>query len=311
MPVLLRLGHGRREKISAMRVLYEPMTYIIVVMIAIMTFSTVVSAQGTQGQFNVVDNQWRPLQYMADRLQELSGDMVITYEDPCLVWDGDISYMSSTSGTRAQPRRRSVILPEELKNEKHGEALANIVLEYYHSQTDGPRYKILKSAWGLHIVPAQVRNRNGQLEEAVPLLDTIVSIPKARRTPSEHIDAVCAAVNALTPSGIRLKAGQGWLNEYFAPHELVKETRYLLTEDVEKVKFEWGTDGKKARDAVIELLDNSSTTLTWRLLCDPNENICVLNMLPITINVTNAESKLGKETLFHDRDNLLRSRGKQ
>src|SRR5579863_9065895 len=114
----------------------------------------------------------RPLAEAADLLQHIYGK-VITYEDPILVWDGDLtpSGRNATGRHGVGPKALSFRMPAETGSEPDVSAVLAKTLAGYHQQTDGPRFQLLTSRFGLHIIPAQVREQDGRMAQAHNPLD--------------------------------------------------------------------------------------------------------------------------------------------
>jgi hypothetical protein len=174
------------------------------------------------------------------------------------------------------------------------------VLNEYHAQTDGPRFKVSVSRWGLHIIPAQLRNAYGQFINTTSILDTKITVPVNMRTPGGHFAAICDAVSFSNPKGITLKPNSQWINHHFSVTPL---PRYLITdEQLEQISFEWGTTDIIAREAIIDFLEHSATTMTWKVLCAPDEGFCVFNLSPVMYDIKNPDGTLkGRKALRDDR----------
>ncbi len=251
---------------------------------------------------NVTLDEIRPLCHAADLLERQSGKPV-TYEETILLWRGDKEAMQTAGGRiNLLPKRRAFSMPVEANLDKTPTVDAGLlskVVNAYHTQTDGPRFKVTSSSWGLHIVPAQVRDADGHFTEAISLLDARITVPLARRTPIEHIHAICAAVTVST--GITLKEFGTYVNALFAPSSAKFHTSDATKEDLERISFDWGTTNMIAREALVNLLQHSSTTLSWRLACEMNEGFCVLNLGAVEVNIV-WNGKLTWTDLDHDRE---------
>jgi hypothetical protein len=251
----------------------------------------------------LISESARPLAEAAVILQGEYGKPV-TYEDPILMWPGDTDQVQYIrGGTGLVPKRRSFSMPAEANPNKSpvlDTELLREVVNAYNTQTDGPRFKVSASHWGLHIIPDQVKNSRGQFVNATSLLDTIITIPRATRTPSAHFDAICKAITAATPTGIELKPNDQWMNQYFSEERRLP--RILNEEQKAQLSFDWGTTDTVAREAVISLLEHSATTMTWKVLCQPDEGFCVFNLQPVLVDVKNPDGTLrGRKALSRDR----------
>jgi hypothetical protein len=69
---------------------------------------------------------------------------------------------------------------------------------------------------------------------------------------------------------------------------------YMIREPVTAAErpymlFEWGASQMSAREALIDLLKNSATTMSWTLACKPdffhgNQQQCMIGFHPLTVN---------------------------
>lgn len=256
----------------------------------------------------VITETARPLEKAADLLERLYGKPV-TYEDPILLWKGDTEPVPYAKGNvRLVPVRQSFSMPVEADPNVTPVLdlpLLNKVIDSYHQRSDGPRFKVASSAWGFHIIPSQVRDENGRFVDERSLLDVPIAIPKAKRTPAEHLHEICASITAST--GIRLDSPAMYMNERFTPSSIKVHYRFrwIAEEDLDKISFEWGAANMTARQAVISLFERSATSLSWRLLCEADGEFCVLNVLPVQVYFTDSDGKRSWKALEHDREEAL------
>lgn len=246
----------------------------------------------------------RPLSEAAKVLEGIYAKPV-TYEDPLWMWDGDIGSSSSAAGVWLHPKDRSLSLPVEFGEQKPPTldlALVKRILDAYHTQTDGPRFRIVSSRWGLHIVPSQARNISGQWMSITPLLDSRINISVESRTPYFHFAAICDAVTK--SAGIEIKTSAPWLDQKFAPNGMIPpRIRTLTDEEKKQISFAWGVNEMIARDALISLIELSATTLTWDLRCsaEPSDRYCRLNLGSIQLPVANPYGLKLRRSLTWDR----------
>jgi hypothetical protein len=209
----------------------------------------------------------------------------VTYEELPLLWKGD---MSQTEMGQIIPKELSFSLPVELSRKANPQIDGNFlkkIIDAYQMQTDGPRFRVSASQSGLHIIPSEIRNSRGIWTRAKPILDSIITIPAASRPPEMHFRLLCDALSK--SSGITIKAAPQWMDQFFAPNGIVPpRTRPLTEKEEEEISTIWGAHGIVAREALLDLISPSATTLTWELLCtrEPgDEPYCVLNLHPIQI----------------------------
>jgi len=269
-----------------------------------LTGSTVLAQAPAAEQVTIT---WmRPLQKAATLLASRYAKP-ITYEDPVWLWRGEATQLGPNPNGKGAlgilPRSLTVpvgLTPAETPVLDAARLAA--VVEAYHAQNmDGPRFRVLESKLGLHIVPTAAHNANGTLVEAGSVLDARIRVPRASRTASEHVAALCQAVSAAARETVEFN--DQWFDEYFAANGYLlprlrtgKERAYML--------FEWGADGVTAREALIDLLGGSSTTMTWTLGClpgsQPSERFCFLSPAPLTVSVT-IRGRSALTALSHDR----------
>jgi hypothetical protein len=213
-----------------------------------------------------------PLVNAADLLERIYATPV-TYESPQPLWEGAVDFYRTRNmpdGTRgAWPRQHSLIMPDGVNPEAVPVltlAIVQKVVDAYNQQNpDQPRFRVLESRLGFHIVPSQVHDVSGKLVPATNPLDTVISVPRASRTAFEHLNAILDAVKAA--SGIPLIYPDRHFNNYYAANSYI--VRNLPPTDAERpyMLFEWGVSDVSARDALISLMDGSSSTMSWRLSC--------------------------------------------
>jgi len=229
-----------------------------------------------------------PISEAADRLRKSYG-MVITYEDPLWEWPGEL--VPALGSSKVAPDTKggwtpdwvSFTLPGAASSTQDLSARLAQVLAAYHQQTGGPRFQILTSKLGLHIIPVQARDRDGRLAPAQNPLDKAVVIPQQERTAYQHLTAMGAALEAAN-DGLKLSIGPlvtdlrgNSFNFMFAP--TLSDNR----------PFVWGTaaSGVTARNALIDLLDRSATTFYWDMKCrgtlTDRYNVCHMYVAPLEL----------------------------
>ena len=102
--------------------------------------------------------------------------------------------------------------------------------------------------------------------------------------------------------------GGKWLDQFFAPNGAVPRygAEILFTaKEKEPYSFQWGASGVPAREALVGLIESSSTTLTWALLCQPSlrpqNRSCTLTLAPIRLTRADDDGKPVKKSLSYDR----------
>jgi hypothetical protein len=256
---------------------------------------TTISAQNAQQD---PDRQKIAPDQLAEILVEEYGTPV-TYEDPLWLWHGG---MRPWGHERFAPIRPAFFLPDELDRVGSGKLDINAVqraLFVLNSQNpNAPHYRVFASKLGLNIVPFESHDTSGNLKAGGSILDARITVPRQSRTATEHLELLCAEVTKAT--GMPLKENGNDFDRNFAANGYVLPSERTGREKAYMV-FEWGATGVSARDALIDLLDRSCTTMTWRLMCGadtpPSDRFCVLNMLPLNIRTESPP----RTTLFFDR----------
>lgn len=204
----------------------------------------------------------------AVRLLEQKTGTAITYEDPEYVHASDMKDVTALvrRDGRSDPR---VIIPAGGRLDfsytlaasgKPQEPTPELVdrLLQEHSSTGGPTFTVQTDSNALHIIPAMVRNKQGEFIPAHPLLDEKIYIPKEERTGFAMLSVICSELARI--SGHRV---------------------YVATVPVNALqtyRAEMGADNEPARDVLGRVLSGFSSPLSWRLLYDPGFGWYALNI---------------------------------
>jgi len=237
----------------------------------------------------------RPLGVVADRLQE-AWARPVTYEDPVWLWSGDLFTDKPGFKWSTYPKQRVVQLPtaavKNLDRNQDSTLLAQVV-EAANRSGDGPKFAVRTSSFGIHIVPVASADATGRMGPATPLLDQTVTVPSAIRAPIEHLRALAEALT--TSTGMQIEDSIGAIGLRF--NQAFTGTGNLW--------FEWGAEQRQAREALIDLLNRSATTFSWRFNCQPSESaqdrFCVLALVPIMVRRTNSRGEVIREAIAFDR----------
>lgn len=230
----------------------------------------------------------------------------VTYEDALLVWRGDQDEVQATGAPRI--KIRLFTLPEGLGPEETPQLAAAVRrgVDAYHEQNDGPRFDVRESRMGVHIVPARVAGMDGQLSPSVNLLDSVITVASARRTPTEHFMALCAALTASSGVAVHFNfyGGVRPLEILFLPNGKMPPQGVWTEADREPLAFEWGSPGMPAQEALMSLLGPSATTLSWELRCTAGVGRqgrkCMLSIVTIDVTQTlsNGSTSAGRPLLY-------------
>ena len=262
--------------------------------VALLALLGVAAAGNAQpGASRTVTGAW-PL---GDFARELEGQYAkpVTFETPLLLWRGHMEKFGALpDGTEIFSFvRHGFALPENagiLDAPALSTGLVSKVVEAYHQSNPGyPRYRVWQSPMGFHIIPTDARDQAGVLGPAHSVLDAQIEVPVEKRTASEHLQAVMDAVTRAT--GIATLVENSIDSDYAANGYMIRgeprggpaeaERAYML--------FDWGASQVSAREALIDLLTKSSTTLSWTLACIPdyrngNRQHCMINVHPLAVN---------------------------
>jgi hypothetical protein len=255
--------------------------------------------QQTPGGASSLVTSPRPLGDAALRLQEAYRSAV-TFEEPVLSWRGELEAVPGHKGLMMPAVHAFVIPAESGPGTDLATALENTIAAY-HQQTSGTRFQVLSSKLGYHIVPVQVHDENGRSVRATSALDQIVTVPSETRTALQHLHALGAAISSTGPTRVTISAvpanPRGFDKAFRAQPEV----------------FQWGVYSAVARDALIDLLNQSATTFSWWLMCQgstqASDRLCALNLRALEVAVTDSLGKpvtdsLGnpeKRVLWYDR----------
>lgn len=253
----------------------------------------------------------RPLSRVAWALEHRYAT-VVTYEDPVLLSRDDMYAAPGDENPRLFGAGFGLFfLPADLTPQKTPKltaaALGEAVDLYHQLNPSGPRFRVLETHYGLHIVPDSVRDQTGARAPSRPVLDTPITVPVGLRTASGHLNAFRDAVAAA--SGIRVLLNAEVFDEDYAygglvPHQAVT----LLGTDEEKrpYSFEWGVPAPvPARDALISLLEGSATTLKWYVWYSPaprpEDRSFLLGIDAMSVEVAGEDGKVHLKRLRYDR----------
>lgn len=234
----------------------------------------------------------------------------VTVEEPNWQWDGDFvvvgRHPEQPSVTLREVKSRHMELPPWLNLTDTPTLNADVIsrlLDEYRIQnpTDVP-YRVVTSKLGFHILPLQEHDANGELVSARPLLDTVVTVPWAKRLASEHFQELVRALTAA--SGTTVVPADQRLNAVFGANGLRPPKFWSSVEEKAPYSFEWSVDAKTAREALLDLWGRSASSLTWSLLCAPPERdhpkgICYLSLMGLPQRDIQPDGRVGyKATLF-------------
>jgi hypothetical protein len=223
----------------------------------------------------------RPLGDAALRLQE-AYRTAVTYEEPVLSWRGELEAVPGHKGLM-MPAVHAFVIPAESGPGTDLAIALEKTIAAYHQQTSGTRFQVLSSKLGYHIVPVQVHDENGRSVRATSALHQIVTVPSETRSALQHLLALGAAISSTGPTRVTISAvpanPRGFDKAFRAQPEV----------------FQWGVYSAVARDALIDLLNQSATTFSWWLMCQgsiqASDRLCALNLRAIEVAITDSQGK--------------------
>jgi hypothetical protein len=182
----------------------------------------------------------RPLSSLLKQIRKRDGTAV-TYEDPRYSKRADmhapqITFTYSAHALHAPDGDEVTI--------------ARLLREY--GASGGLTYSVVREGNRLNVVPSEVLDAAGKRVRQSSILDTVISIPPARRDGGEMLQAICDAVKKET--GYKIGVGESAPDNNLA--------RYSTAE---------GIDNISARSALMHLLDTSTPpgSFVWDLYYDP------------------------------------------
>src|SRR5262245_25584751 len=128
-----------------------------------------------------------------------------------------------------------------------------------------------------------MNDKNGRSVRTTSALDQMVTVPSETRSALQHLLALGAAISSTGPTRVTISAvpanPRGFDKAFRAQPEV----------------FQWGVYSAVARDALIDLLNQSATTFSWRLMCQgstqASDRLCALNLRAIEVAVTDSLGK--------------------
>jgi hypothetical protein len=231
----------------------------------------------------------RPLLEIVNKL-EARWAKPVHYEEP--VWTSEDAAANSPG-----PRQRSASLPASAfvnqGRARDAEHLRSVVASFNASNPD-LSYEMLQNPAGFVLVPTKRAQATVQLAATSrTVLDEQISVPIAARSPFDHLSAIAAALSARLSFTVE------------ASTPLMMGFDRIFA-DAEGGSLTWGTSAVvSARNALMSLLEKSSTTMSWKLNCQPpsksEKAFCVLNVGPLLVESRDELGKISTIPLQHDR----------
>ena len=238
----------------------------------------------------------RPLVKVVDLLQARFGK-IVTYEEPLILNPDDLQlYGPATSEWSTGPKTRNFPMRSIAglfrRPQLDARAISRII-SAYNNQNLGVHFRAESSPFGFHIIGMETRDGTGRYAQTPALLDAVINIPEDRRTPSDTFEAICLAVQSAT--GIQVNANVALTRPYFDP----------LYRGAGDSTLTWGVAQRTAREALIDFLEKSATSFSWKVMCQPaprqEHRLCVLSLVLVNVAVPDRNGKMIEKPLKFDR----------
>ncbi len=217
------------------------------------------------------DDLSRPVSSVIDQIRRQTGTS-ITYEDPRYVNQSDVEDVTGAVSKASDLEKKYgprilipkghpltfVYAPSDMKSPSSAKAvLERLVREY--ALGGGPVFDVTQDGTRLHVVPNQVLDASGALVHQSSVLETVITVPPARRTGGQLLQAICDAVRSKT----------GYVIGIGPSNNLAR----FETKD--------GIANVTAAKAIASLLDaaSSKAVFDWDLYFDPADKSYGLNFV--------------------------------
>lgn len=235
--------------------------------------SVSLAAEANDGRSDLVVDDPRPVAKAIEVLTSRHGYW-ITYEDPRYAYAGDIADVTSAVrqdlSRYAQGQSPTVLVPlggrlelnysvsTDSRKPADAGALIQRVLDVQATRSTGGTYRLERVGQIFHVVPAQVRDRNGEWIKQTSVLNVPITIPEAERDGLQMLQAICDEASKQTSK--KVVVGTVPLNLLARIHAVQHATN------------------ENARDVLVRTLDLSSSKVTWQILYDPKLEWHIVNL---------------------------------
>jgi hypothetical protein len=269
-----------RSKSSLQNVLW---TVSLVFIAQVSTHSVVAQTVQSVTPLNIDDP--RPVAKAIDELVARYG-YVITYEDPRHAYEADLQdvtsqvrrdmdhYPPGKAPKIIVPRGGKLTINLPSTASVNTQTVAAVLDQLTRSQStrgEGGHFRVLQSGDIFHVVPSEIRDRNGNWAAQSSILDVPISLPAENRGKTEMLAAIVTAVSST--ARVKMVLGGGIGGGIFNPN---RPASYSL-----------GADNEPARDVLVRaliLLNDPkagawiSQRLRWELFYGADENTYFLNI---------------------------------
>ena len=238
-------------------------------------FATGLGAQEAEAsRLTVSVDDHRPLAVLAHELEKRY-PILVTYEEGPWVAAADIedvtrAIIESNGPGKAPPKipilapRKAAVSfqytldPAKSSPPDYGDLLSALLSQYDAAGAPG-KFRFEGGDGIYHLIPARLKDKDGQWSDAAPVLSTPVRLADEERTVDDTLDEVVAQLNAASP----IRVGWGYV-----PLNLFHQNRVRLS-----------ADGVPAREVMRQILKLLPRRVTWHLNYDPTTKLYYLNFL--------------------------------
>jgi hypothetical protein len=218
----------------------------------------------------------RPVYRAVSTLQTRYG-YVITYEDPRYATEDDLEDVSASvvrqysqypPGAAPRvivPRRSQLTVALPASPDISPQDLAAVLQKLVAAQASNSRgghFRVEEAGDVFHVIPTEVRDRNGNWARYSPLLDTLISLPPQDRSEMELYRAIAAAASAAAHVRVEVIINSGIVTGLAGP-----ERRTIM-----------GSSQEPARSVLMRTFQLQRTRRTYALLQGPEDNTPFLNI---------------------------------
>jgi hypothetical protein len=220
----------------------------------------------------------RPIKEAVKRLA-FQYEQMITYEDPRYAFDADLADVTASvrRGLTAAELQKSprIIVPRGgtlIVRSSSGDT-ESVLAALVSAQTaggTGGRFRLERSDNAFHVVPTEIRDRDGNWTVQTSVLDSRISFPVESRAAYQTIQAICLALTE--SAGFRVQMGTGLSGGG------------LESGAGGPAQYKIGADNEPARAVLLRALDAIATepgAITWLLLYDAGDHFYALNLFPV------------------------------
>jgi hypothetical protein len=244
-------------------------------------------AQTGQGvtQLNIDDP--RPVAKAVEELVARYG-YVITYEDPRHAYEGDLQdvttqvrrdldqYPPGKAPKVIGPRGGKLTVTLPTSASVNTQTIASVLDQLTRAQSirgEGGHFRVVQVGDVFHVVPTEVRDRNGNWIAQSSILDAPISLPMEDRSEVGMLDAIVKAVSANAHVKVYIGGGAGIGGGIANPNR--------------PASYHLGADNERASDLLMQALvllnDPKAGTwypqrLRWQLFYDRDNNSYFLNI---------------------------------